>query len=244
MKYLFTYLLIVLYHLNSYGQIQDTIELNYIVDSIQNSIGQNTGEIQKLQTENIELKKMLSHYLNQKNNIILSRLNGKIYYCTMGTLLYKEPTLINSITSISTGEKVTVIEIIDNVFKIHFNGQKGFSLKFGFISEIEYNRNAEEKQIEQHEIIEKYLESERISEAAIEKKKTDNLKKYGQSIGVKLNQGKIWLGMTSEMVLDSWGEPLRKNRNVGKWGVNEQWVYGRGGGYLYFENGKLTSWQD
>jgi hypothetical protein len=48
--------------------------------------------------------------------------------------------------------------------------------------------------------------------------------------------------MTSAMALASWGEPNKVNRTVGKWGVNEQWVYDDT--YLYFENGKLTSWQD
>ena len=44
------------------------------------------------------------------------------------------------------------------------------------------------------------------------------------------------------MALESWGQPDDINRSVGSWGVHEQWVYGDE--YLYFENGKLTSWQD
>ena len=36
-----------------------------------------------------------------------------------------------------------------------------------------------------------------------------------------------------------------KNVSVGEWGVREQWVYEIGGKkmYLYYENGKLTSFQ-
>ena len=45
-----------------------------------------------------------------------------------------------------------------------------------------------------------------------------------------------------QMALESWGQPDDINRSVGSWGVHEQWVYGDE--YLYFENGKLTSWQD
>jgi len=37
---------------------------------------------------------------------------------------------------------------------------------------------------------------------------------------------------------------LRTNRSVCKWGVYKQKIYGDYGPYLYFENGKLTSWQD
>lgn len=58
----------------------------------------------------------------------------------------------------------------------------------------------------------------------------------------------IITGMTKEQVLVSWGAPNDINKNVGVWGVNEQWVYGqitRGNvNFLYFENGELTSWQD
>ena len=56
--------------------------------------------------------------------------------------------------------------------------------------------------------------------------------------------GIIKIGMTKTQVRISWGEPSDINESVGSWGVHEQWVYHRGSGpYLYFENGKLTSWQ-
>jgi len=58
---------------------------------------------------------------------------------------------------------------------------------------------------------------------------------------------KICIGMTKEDVIASWGTPKDINKSVGSWGVHEQWIYGNplyGAQYLYFENGKLTSWQD
>lgn len=57
-------------------------------------------------------------------------------------------------------------------------------------------------------------------------------------------QGAIALGMSPEMVRESWGRPDRVNRSVGVWGVHEQWMYDARGVYVYFENGKLTSWQE
>ena len=66
--------------------------------------------------------------------------------------------------------------------------------------------------------------------------------KYGNKYGPLVEQNKIKIGMTKEMVEDSWGKPDDINRTVGSWGVHEQWVYGST--YLYFENGKLTSFQD
>lgn len=67
-----------------------------------------------------------------------------------------------------------------------------------------------------------------------------------------ISNGEIFTGMTSEQAKASWGEPADVNESVGSWGQHEQWVYkcydlnagdGRACRYLYFENGKLTSWQ-
>ncbi len=68
------------------------------------------------------------------------------------------------------------------------------------------------------------------------------LKKFGSTIFKKLKQHYYWIGMTKEMAIISLGEPNDVNRTVGVWGVHEQWVYKNL--YLYFENGKLTSYQD
>jgi hypothetical protein len=38
--------------------------------------------------------------------------------------------------------------------------------------------------------------------------------KYGRSIAARIYAGKIWKGMTTEMVKDAWGEPDRVNRVV------------------------------
>ena len=67
-------------------------------------------------------------------------------------------------------------------------------------------------------------------------------KKYGEKFYNKLKEGKFWIGMTKEMAIIALDYPDDINRTVGSWGVHEQWVYYKL--YLYFENGKLTSYQD
>jgi hypothetical protein len=58
----------------------------------------------------------------------------------------------------------------------------------------------------------------------------------------KRKQG-VSLGMTAEDALaSSWGRPRNINRSTYSFGVHEQWVYD--GGYLYFQNGILTSIQN
>ena len=55
---------------------------------------------------------------------------------------------------------------------------------------------------------------------------------------------KLNLGMTATYIREHAGYPERINRDVGVWGVKEQWIYNNGELYLYLDNGKLTSWQE
>jgi len=74
-----------------------------------------------------------------------------------------------------------------------------------------------------------------------------NEKGYSDSIINDILNGIVRIGMTREQVIYSWGRPDEIHRSVGSWGVHEQWVYRRGdfkAQFLYFENGKLTGWQD
>lgn len=60
-------------------------------------------------------------------------------------------------------------------------------------------------------------------------------KKFGAENWNKILNGKVNVGFTEEMVLLSWGKPEKINRSSS----GDQWVYK--GQYLYFRNGKFTS---
>lgn len=98
----------------------------------------------------------------------------------------------------------------------------------------------EEKKLYEEE---RRLAVEKLKEEKLKERKGIYVKKYGKKWGTTVAEKMIQIGMTKEMVIDSWGQPDDINRTVGSWGTHEQWVYGVGQ-YLYFENGKLTSWQD
>lgn len=68
--------------------------------------------------------------------------------------------------------------------------------------------------------------------------------KWGKRVLTAIKENKVFIGMSKEQVRASWGVPDDINRTVGPWGIHEQWIYGNNGTYLYFENDKLTSWQD
>jgi hypothetical protein len=67
--------------------------------------------------------------------------------------------------------------------------------------------------------------------------------KYGKEIGEKIALEKIWIGMTEEMLLDSWGNPEDINQTVNRYSNRKQYVYGLGQ-YVYVENGKVEAWQN
>lgn len=58
---------------------------------------------------------------------------------------------------------------------------------------------------------------------------------------------RVFIGMTEEEVLRSWGKPNKINKSISARSVHEQWIYenGKVGGsqYLYLENGVLRSMQ-
>lgn len=57
-----------------------------------------------------------------------------------------------------------------------------------------------------------------------------------------IKKSNISIGMTDDEVLKSeWGEPNKINKTESAYGIREQWVYDRG--YLYFEDGYLTTIQ-
>lgn len=70
------------------------------------------------------------------------------------------------------------------------------------------------------------------------------IEEYGLKLAYKLKSGTYWRGMSKKMAIDGVGKPDEINKTTGSWGIHEQWVYRKKGIYLYFENGKLTSYQD
>jgi hypothetical protein len=64
--------------------------------------------------------------------------------------------------------------------------------------------------------------------------------KYGSNMAPRLISGKIWKGMNSEMVRDSWGTADKINRIVSGNIVKEEWIFRNT--RLYFENNTLLEW--
>jgi hypothetical protein len=69
--------------------------------------------------------------------------------------------------------------------------------------------------------------------------------KWGKRVLKAISERQVVIGMTEDQVTASWGQPTRINASGGRWGKHEQWIFGESrASYLYFENGRLTSWQN
>ncbi len=64
--------------------------------------------------------------------------------------------------------------------------------------------------------------------------------KYGQSLGAKIYEGKIWKGINAQLVKESWGSPNKINRVISGNIVKEEWFYNKT--RLYFQNSTLAEW--
>jgi hypothetical protein len=64
--------------------------------------------------------------------------------------------------------------------------------------------------------------------------------KYGSNVANRIFSGKIWKGMNSEMVKDSWGTADKINRIISGNITKEEWIFRST--WLYFENNTLLEW--
>lgn len=88
-----------------------------------------------------------------------------------------------------------------------------------------------------------YAKIEERSARNLIERKEKFISKYGQTNGEKVAKGLIWIGMTEEMLLDSWGKPNDINQTVTRYGSRKQYVYS-GSQYVYVVNGIVDAWQD
>jgi len=201
-------------------------------DSINNEIKKIDTEISKLEKKRELLVSNRTELSGQKiKKEFQNKLSQGIELETsfMGGVLRDTPSFRgNEITKIPKKTKIIVYDSDSKkstYFKTKYNGKLGYLSKSSivFIDEL--------KKIE--------------SQKAKNNLKLEELKKlYGTSNALNIMKKKYWIGMTSGMATESLGSPNDINKSTGSWGVHEQWIYDNRDLYLYFENGKLTSYQN
>lgn len=258
-------LLIVLLTISCFAHAQEVElkNLNNKIDSLDLLISKNEQKIKLLNDENNKMLVKKDLIISRRNEILTRNEIGEIYVCIWGTVIHEKPNGTYDLVRLESGDKVKVIETNDKSYQVLFKGIKGYVWKSALISELDWNIKIEEekeekirianktekekiaiekKKKDQQNAIEKRILDEREEKLEIEKRKTMLERKYGVDIALRIFEKKIWIGMTKDMLLESWGRPNDINRTVGSWGVHEQCIYTSA--YVYIENGVVTSWQD
>ena len=153
------------------------------------------------------------------------------------------PTPIgNTIETLQQERKVYIVDYDNEYFKICDNDLCGYVSTLWIEGSPEISKYVADKKVLAYEIKEENIRRQISANEMQNKKREESLiKKWGVNTYNSLRKGNFWLGMTSEMAIVAFGNPNKINETVGTWGEHEQWVFDNI--YLYFENGKLTSYQ-
>jgi len=199
------------------------------ISSLQDSLVKINMEIKSIET---------SQLLSLLNNSVL------IVKSVEGAKLKRHPDpLLSPFKKLDADLKLNVIDYSEGYFGVIYDTTYGYINEMWIKKDSSVNTyiNAKNEQAESLKYLSE-LRSKKNEQQAEKQHEQRLIQKFGVQTYKRLKEGNYWLGMTEEMAVVSLGYPDKKNRSVGSWGVHEQWIFN--GLYLYFENGKLNSYQE
>jgi len=156
--------------------------------------------------------------------------------------LWSAPILSDaySIGEIPAGETVVITDYVNGYFEAKI---KGF--KIGYISwkAVQMNPQLEAlKQVGDEETRIKKIQFEQDRIASKQARQDSLLSKYTPDEVEKINNKEVWIDMTVDQLIESWGSPSDINSTETATSYTSQWIYGEVPNvkYLYFVNGRLT----
>ena len=141
--------------------------------------------------------------------------------------------LTSVIVIIPSGSVVNVLGSDSTYLKVTFDENEGYIYKRDAIinnAQVEVNPSNQSENMNQ---VDQPVEQKQVSRFTY----LEN--KYGTNMAARLDAGKIWKGMSAEMVKDSWGNPVKINRVIGNI-IKEEWIFKHT--WLYLENNTLVDW--
>ena len=229
-------LIILLVSLNVLSQEREISDLEKLKHDLTTDINKLNDSLKKVEIKiavlkSKEIKKMVSD-------------SSLVSTAREGAYIKKSSNVMGEIiTKLTEKKQVVLLDYFDGYFGVCTDSICGYMSEMWIEKNEKIYEFIKVKKQEQKEL--KRLEYEnklKLKKAEYAKLEKEYIKKYGQKTYDKLKEGYYWTGMNREMATISLGSPKDINRTVGSWGVHEQWVYDNI--YLYFENGKLTSYQN
>jgi hypothetical protein len=156
---------------------------------------------------------------------------------TSASRLFKSPEDLTSvIIVIPKGSQVTVLESDSTYLKVSFEENVGYIYRKH--AEIDKSTVPVTEPVKNQTTVVQENQSNQPQQDVSRFSYLES--KYGTSLAARINSGKIWKGMNSEMVKDSWGRPDKINREISGNNIKEEWIYKST--WLYMENNTLVDW--
>lgn len=189
------------------------------------------SQISKLKSQNLQYK--------ASENELITHCTGK------GNLKLNPISISDIICPVPAGTKLVIKDYSSQYFGVRMD------TLYGYIHEMWIEKNDQIKEfikLKEKEEADKKALARQNQILELEKGREEEekylIKRYGEATYLKIIMHKYWIGMSSDIALLSLGYPDSINRSVGSWGVHEQWVFNSKALYLYFENEKLSSYQE
>lgn len=135
---------------------------------------------------------------------------------------------------IPTGSRVTILDSDSTYFLVHFEDSEGYIFKRQAVIDKSQPVSTQDNNTQEP------VQQTRPVETAKASRFSYLEDKYGTSLAARINAGKIWKGMSPEMVRDSWGNPDKISRVISGNTVKEDWTYKST--WLYFQSNTLIEW--
>ena len=150
--------------------------------------------------------------------------------------------LTSVILVIPSGSEVEVLGADSTYLHVVFDENEGYILRrHAVMNEVSVaSRTSSQSQTAEQEAVPQQEQQQQQQPQQKVSRFTYLENKYGTDMASKLIQGKVWKGMTAEMVRDSWGKPLKINRVITSNTIKEEWIYKSS--WLYIENDVLRDW--
>lgn len=149
-------------------------------------------------------------------------------------LFGEKDDLTTVVMIIPSGSTVTVLGSDSTYFHITFEDNEGYILKrHAVINRTPILANKQEQPAPKETETQPAQDQQMSRFSYLENK-------YGSNMAARLIAGKIWKGMNSELVMDSWGKADKINRVISGNIIKEEWIYKST--WLYFENNTLVEW--
>ncbi len=129
-------------------------------------------------------------------------------------------------------EVVEVFEEVGEYYVAIYDGNKGYILT-AKVSPLNFSLYAEED----NEMQEGTSQGKKNSQNRLSYLNN----KYDSSTARAIYSHRVWIGMTTTMARESWGNPLKMDRYLATESKVEEWTYSKY--LLFFEGGKLAGWE-